>query len=404
MNYDKIKAIDIDGNNSIEKDEYQLKLLEDISQNPDIPDSMKLKINSLLKNTRIIANEPYTSIRRKRRIRNTVLTQASALLGLAEHPLGLPFELMIEPTNICNLRCPLCPTGNGTSLRKRGNMNLKQFKNIIDQLEDEIRKVIFWGFGEPFIHKQAVDMIKYASDKKMLVLTSTNGTTLNNKTLAREIVNSGLWTLYIALDGLTQETLSKYRVGADINDIQSGVQLLKNERQNRGLTTPELILQFVVTRENEHELELAETFFKESSFDKWSVKHANVMATTDDPMFDDMAERYIPRTGKNSRFQRRADGKLRIKGDVQNKCSKLFEQTMINWDGTVIPCCWDPQSEHIFGNALEDGFTKVWYSENFTKFRKKVYSNRQQIRICRDCPTDRTKSKLTRQFTKRLEI
>ncbi len=386
---------------SNEKDIKQIKMLELLRQNPTLPDLMITSLNSLLKTTRIIKNEPYRSVRQKRRKRNMQLAKASTLLGLAKHPLGLPYELMIEPTNLCNLTCPLCPTGNGTMNRKQGHMKLEHFKNIIDQLEDEVRRVIFWGFGEPFIPKKAVEMIRYASDKKMFVLTSTNGTLLNNPTLAEEIVNSGLQTLYVALDGLSQETLSKYRNGADIKDILAGVRLIKNKRNKMNLSTPELVLQFVITRENEHELDQLEAFFENSAFDKWSVKKANIMATSDTIGFDDLAEKYIPDNEENTRFKRTAKGKLRIRGEVLNRCRILFEQTMINWDGTMIPCCWDAQSEYIFGNVLEEDFQKIWFGENYTNFRKKVYTNRHQIQICRDCPTDRTETKLSRQFTKK---
>jgi len=383
------------------KDKYQITMLEQLSRNQNLPTTILRDINSLLKTTRIVENEDYQLVRRKRRLRNTFLADVSVLLGLAEKPLGLPYELMIEPTNICNLKCPLCPAGNGTLGRSQGVMKLEQFKGIIDELEDEVRRIVFWGFGEPFINKEAVDMIRYAASKRMFVLTSTNGMLLNDQALAGEIVSSGLQTLYVALDGLTQETLTKYRVGADIRDILMGVQRIRSERDKNGGKLPEIVLQFVVTQDNEHELPLVEEFYKKSGFDKWSIKNANIMATTDTPNFDSLAERYIPKKEQNARFERKEGGKLRIKGEVQNKCRKLFEQVMVNWDGTVVPCCWDPQSEHVLGDLKEERFTDIWFGDKYKNFREKVYKNRQEIQICCDCPTDRTVEKLSRRFTKK---
>lgn len=386
------------------KDDNQLALLDKFCDHPSLPEIMQKQIIATIRSTGVNKNDSFQSTRHKRRKRNTLLSDISVELGLVNNPLNLPFELMIEPTNHCNLKCPLCPTGNGTTLRNQGRMKLDNFKKIIDELEDEVRRIVFWGFGEPFLNADSSEMIRYAAEKKIHVITSSNGTFLNKTDLADKIVESGLRSLYIALDGLTQETLSAYRVGADLNDILNGVHLIKELRQKKGVTTPELILQFVVTKENEHELKSAESFFNTSSFDKWSVKKANVMATTDSPDFDKLADKFIPENDKNSRFERNIEGKLRVKGDALNKCHKLFTQSMINWDGDVVPCCWDAQSEHLLGNIFKNSFSSVWYGDKYKKFRKLIYTSRKDIQICCDCPTDRSESKLSRQFTTRRKL
>ena len=49
---------------------------------------------------------------------------------------GQPFLMMVEPTNFCNLKCPLCPSGNGQMRRPRGNMSIDDFKQLVDQVAD----------------------------------------------------------------------------------------------------------------------------------------------------------------------------------------------------------------------------------------------------------------------------
>ena len=44
-----------------------------------------------------------------------------------------PYKLVLDPTNGCNLGCPLCPTGIGASSRKKGVLKINQFLQIIDQ-------------------------------------------------------------------------------------------------------------------------------------------------------------------------------------------------------------------------------------------------------------------------------
>ena len=52
---------------------------------------------------------------------------------------GRPFMLMVEPTNFCNLKCPLCPSGNGQMLRPRGTMELGDFEKLVDELAPRLR-------------------------------------------------------------------------------------------------------------------------------------------------------------------------------------------------------------------------------------------------------------------------
>lgn len=44
---------------------------------------------------------------------------------------GYPYHYVIDPINVCNLRCPLCPTGRGTLKRPGGRMALADFKRIV---------------------------------------------------------------------------------------------------------------------------------------------------------------------------------------------------------------------------------------------------------------------------------
>ena len=48
--------------------------------------------------------------------------------------LGMPYRYFIDPTNICNLRCPVCPTGLGILGRAQGMIGLDRFKMLVDQI------------------------------------------------------------------------------------------------------------------------------------------------------------------------------------------------------------------------------------------------------------------------------
>ncbi len=47
---------------------------------------------------------------------------------------SMPYQIDIEPTNICNLRCPLCSTGADAQTRKKTILTFENFKKLIDNI------------------------------------------------------------------------------------------------------------------------------------------------------------------------------------------------------------------------------------------------------------------------------
>ena len=66
----------------------------------------------------------------------------------------LPFVLNVEPGNICNLKCPLCPTGRGDYSLAKGFLTLKKFKNIFDQFKGKLKTVNLYSWGEPLLNPE----------------------------------------------------------------------------------------------------------------------------------------------------------------------------------------------------------------------------------------------------------
>ena len=114
-----------------------------------------------------------------------------------------PVALSIEPTNSCNLHCPECLTGSGNLSRKRGKISQDNFNQIINQVYKELCYLLLYFQGEPFLHPQFIDFIRYAKSKGIFVASSTNGHFLSEAN-AKDIVQSKLDFLIISLDGVTQ--------------------------------------------------------------------------------------------------------------------------------------------------------------------------------------------------------
>ena len=129
--------------------------------------------------------------------------------------LNYPFSLIIDPTSICTLHCPLCPTGQGNTSRPRGSLRYADFKKLIDEVGDFLVTVNFTNWGEPFLNKDIFSMIRYCKQKGIpyTSLDSNLNTFYSNDT--ETLVLSGLDRLTASIDGASQKTYEIYRKGGD---------------------------------------------------------------------------------------------------------------------------------------------------------------------------------------------
>jgi len=134
---------------------------------------------------------------------------------------GYPVSISFEPTTSCNLRCPECPSGLRAFSRPTGMLKKDFFRETIDQLYKDLSYLVFYFQGEPYLNPDFLEMVQYASSKKIYTATSTNAHYLNDKN-AKRTVESGLDRLIISIDGTTQETYEQYRVGGNLQKVLEG--------------------------------------------------------------------------------------------------------------------------------------------------------------------------------------
>jgi MoaA/NifB/PqqE/SkfB family radical SAM enzyme len=95
------------------------------------------------------------------------------------------------------------------------------FRETIDQLHKDLWYLVFYFQGEPYLNPGFLDMVRYASDKKIYTATSTNAHYLDDAN-ARKTVESGLDRLIISIDGTTQDVYQQYRVGGQLQKVLEG--------------------------------------------------------------------------------------------------------------------------------------------------------------------------------------
>jgi radical SAM protein with 4Fe4S-binding SPASM domain len=290
---------------------------------------------------------------------------------------GLPFTISFEPTTACNLRCPECPSGLRAFSRETGNLKEDFFRKTINEISENLMYLIFYFQGEPYINPKFLDMVKYAKDKGIYTITSTNAHFLNTEN-AKKTIESGLDRLIISIDGTTQETYESYRIEGDLQKVIEGAKNIVYWKKELKSKTPHVIFQFLVVKPNEHQISDVYKLAKEIGVDEVKLKTAQI--------YDyEMGNNLIPSIEKYSRYKKGKDGKYFIKNELLNHCWKLWHSCVITWNGIVVPCCFDKDAAYRLGNLKEQTFKQIWQNQNYQTFRKLIIQGRDKIEICKNC-------------------
>ncbi|MEX1003693.1 MAG: radical SAM/SPASM domain-containing protein [Crocinitomicaceae bacterium] len=299
--------------------------------------------------------------------------------NLLKKPLhwGTPVAVSIEPTTACNLRCPQCPSGLRQFTRPTGNLKRATNTAILDGLGKNLQFINYYFQGEPFIHPDFLNLVKEASDRNIYVLTSTNAHFIDEDT-AEKVVQSGLSELIISIDGMTQETYENYRIKGSLQKVLDGSRNMIRAKQKLNSKFPLLTFQFLVSKQNEHEIETAKKVAADIGVDQIIFKTVQVY---DYKSGNDL----IPENEKYSRYKRLKDGSYALKNKYRNACWRMWSSCVFTWDGSVVPCCFDKDATHKMGDIGKHDFKEIWKSAIYKEFRKKVWKDRQQIEICKNC-------------------
>ncbi len=290
---------------------------------------------------------------------------------------GYPVSISFEPTTSCNLRCPECPSGLRAFTRPTGMLQKDFFKETIDQLYKELLYLVFYFQGEPYLNPDFLDMVKYASSKKIYTATSSNAHYLTDEN-AKRTVESGLDRLIISIDGTTQYVYQQYRVGGNLEKVIAGAKNIVKWKRELNSKKPFVIFQFLVVKPNEHQIEDVKKLAKEIGVDDVWFKTAQVYDYENDP------NKLIPTIDKFSRYKKIGE-QYEFKGKVANQCWRLWHDPVITWDGLVAPCCFDKDAQHKLGDLKQKSFKEIWNDGSYKNFRQAVLNGRNNIDICSNC-------------------
>jgi radical SAM protein with 4Fe4S-binding SPASM domain len=290
---------------------------------------------------------------------------------------GMPFTISIEPTTNCNLGCPECPSGLKVFSRNTGNIEMDTYTKMMEQVHHNLLYLYFYFQGEPYMHPQFLELVRIAKEKKIYTVTSTNAHFLTERK-AKETIESGLDRIIISIDGTTQEVYENYRRGGTLTKVIEGAKNLVRYKKELKSKTPHIIIQFLVVKPNEHQIEDIYKLAEDIGVDEVKLKTAQIYDYKE-------GNELIPSIEKYSRYKKNKEGLYALKNKLLNHCWKLWHSSVITWDGLVVPCCFDKDATHQLGDIKQRTFSEIWNNEKYMNFRKSVLKSRSEIDICTNC-------------------
>ena len=301
-----------------------------------------------------LENSRYNRLFRERRWRklfNFALAELHRVLG-SERVFNMPYFLAFDPTDACQLDCPFC-TGGQTP--QPHTNSLGAFRSVIEKLGPWLIRAEIYRAGEPLIHPDILEMIRLAKSYGVEVNLSTNLMRLPENS-AENLVDSGVDSILVSLDGITQETYAKYRRGGDLNIVLSNLKAVLAARKRPGSPKPRVVWQFLIFKHNQHELRDAVELAKTLGVDQIMFKGGYVP----------------PEPALTEEWKTTLEDIGEFRGCSQDKtCLWPWGGINVNADGGATLCYVDGKSycrAEDFGRA----FRGLWNGEYFRHARRVV--------------------------------
>lgn len=269
-----------------------------------------------------------------------------------------PDHVDLELASLCDMKCPMCYTITDLYNERvpKKMMKPELFKKVVDQCaENGVYSIRLSLRGEPFLHKDIVELTRYAKSKGIKeVSTLSNGLRLNPE-IFTQMMEAGLDWLTISFDGMG-ETYNKIRKPAIFDEAVEKIKTYHKIKKERGSIKPLIKLQAI-----------------------WpSIK--------DDPQaFYELFNPYVDHIASNPLIDYGHSGHPEYIEDFS--CPILYQRLVIGSDGQVLLCSNDEYGRGVVGNVNTESLYDIWHGERMQKARDlhKKRLGYLELEPCKDC-------------------
>ncbi len=312
--------------------------------------------------------------------RLNLLKSGANLIYRRLHPWNWPIHMQVELTNYCNLKCKICPTGQGLVNRQPMAFDPALFKRLLDEAGPYLLTMSLWGWGESLLHPDLSEILRLCQNRGITTFISTNGQNLDHPDVIKALIDWPPTYLIVAIDGLSDETNSVYRTGSKIAPALRGIRLLSQMKREKNLKFPILQHRFIVMKHNEHELPHVKQFGADNHFDMCTIRTLCLI----DAQNDGDHKKLLPHDSQFQAYRYKNETRVARSDYI---CEKAFTFPSVFADGTVVSCDQDSNALQPYGNLYRDGsFTDIWWGEKAMKIRRTIRDNMVEFMHCRNCP------------------
>lgn len=275
-----------------------------------------------------------------------------------------PSRLTVETTNCCNLTCSFCPRHHINM--QEGYMNEKLFRKILAETSHYLPAAMVLFFrGEPLLDERLADFITLAKQTGVKsVQISTNAVNLTPQ-WTKKLVQAGLDFISFSLDSTNKINYKKYRhyelekVSENVIYFSDYCQYLKKQ----GKTVPQIQISSVNNSDYEKDKNLFVQFWKKRA-DRVRIYQEH------------------SQNGILGSLTKQVNTSL----SARKPCSKVFNETVILYDGQLAICNHDWNGEYSIGTIATTDIKNLWNSENYEKLRKRHLDNQlKKSELCNKC-------------------
>ncbi|MCC6157259.1 MAG: SPASM domain-containing protein [Deltaproteobacteria bacterium] len=319
-----------------------------------------------------------------RRVVNFLKVKISWWLRL-ERVRGLPIHLHVEPSGSCDQLCLKCQRF-AAIFRDDGRIDgnkllpFETYQSVIDEIGESLLTVRLWHYGAPLQNPDIFRMIEYAKARHLIVAVSSTLSLLNAEK-AERLVRSGLDYLIVSLDGATPESYRRNHGVDHFERVLGNLTNLLEVRRRLHTPFPMIDLQFIVMKDNEHEIPHIRELAARLGVDRLSIQRVDISHL--DELRDGrrgIGDAILP---INPEFRLDMSDVLRDRA-----CRLPWEEALVRYSGLVLPCVSDLRQEWPMGRVGANGsggIRDAWNGESFRQLRRRIRADIDAIPMCSTC-------------------
>jgi len=274
-----------------------------------------------------------------------------------------PNDMLVEVTNRCNYQCNFC-THSKMNHRFGDIDNIFLRKVLIEAYDMGIRRVGLYTIGEMFLCKDIASHIKTAKEVGYeYIYADTNGALADRKNL-EAVIMAGLDSIKFSINAGKRETYKKIHGQDKFKTVLENLHTCYELKQNLNKKL-KIMVSFVVTKENEDEIELLHDmvgpYINEYRVHPISVRHNSEY---------DIRNALKPKMGK---------------GIQKIPCFMVFTRIHITFDGYLSACCQDFNYDLLLADLKKIPLKEAWISKNAIRLRQAHINGNVEGFLCNNC-------------------